>query len=397
MRFEDRLARTARALMGMGIGVGAAGCDGGTDDPPTETGTAFAGVCEGDPLPVDHYLVLGWVTVPPGTACPDAADAQLQVFGCTFFEWQGITCGFERVDPNQVFVDDGYGGYFANATTAPTTTSYTDGVVVDVCYYEGVFYQDPSHPTCGRPLWADGAPVVAPVRTTGSRWRTGPAPAVDALTAAEREAIGHYWLEVATLEHASIASFSVFALDLMALGAPPELLRDAHAAARDEVDHAARAFALASAYLDRPLSPGRLAVPPRGPADGHTVAMALVREGCVAETLAAIDAAARLAGTTDPAVRETLAQIVADESAHAALAWRTLTWLLTDADADLRATLRAAFAAEAERWCGAGGDDTAAPTAAATAHGLVSARARSDALRRGWREVVQPAWDALAV
>ena len=67
MRFEDRLARTARALMGMGIGVGAAGCDGGTDDPPTETGTAFAGVCEGEPLPVDHYLVLGWVTVPPGT------------------------------------------------------------------------------------------------------------------------------------------------------------------------------------------------------------------------------------------------------------------------------------------------------------------------------------------
>ncbi len=210
IRFEDRLRATLVSVMGLAlVGAGVVGCGpgGGPGDPKLE------GMCEGDPAPDDYYLYTGFVTISPGTECPDAADAQLEVNGCTFYEWEEITCGFEEVKRDQVYIDDGYGGHYVDAGNTPT--GYTAGPVVDVCFYEGVFYQDPNHPTCGRPLLRDGEMVTASVHTGTSGWLSGELPVTGDLTPDDRSAVAAYWLECAVMEHASVASFSHFSLDLM--------------------------------------------------------------------------------------------------------------------------------------------------------------------------------------
>ncbi|MFT5460280.1 MAG: hypothetical protein ACI9K2_006797, partial [Myxococcota bacterium] len=122
---------------------------------------------------------------------------------------------------------------------------------------------------------------------------------------------------------------------------------------------------------------------------------ALVREGCVGESLAAIECAARAAGCTVPAVREVLDTLVRDESRHAALAWRTLRWLLDDdADGAVRLRVGAVFAELADRYgvpaLGAAG------TADAQAHGLLTDAEVASVHARGWAEVIAPSWAALA-
>ena len=50
-----------------------------------------------------------------------------------------------------------------------------------------------------------------------------------------RLALGAWWAEIAALEHASVASFARFTLQLLSLGAPPELLADVGQASADEI------------------------------------------------------------------------------------------------------------------------------------------------------------------
>ena len=47
---------------------------------------------------------------------------------------------------------------------------------------------------------------------------------------------------------AEIASFARTSLDLLALGAPADLVAETHRAALDEIEHARIAYALASAF-----------------------------------------------------------------------------------------------------------------------------------------------------
>ena len=86
---------------------------------------------------------------------------------------------------------------------------------------------------------------------------------VSALAARDRITLAHGWRHDAALEHASIASFAAFALDLMALGAPADLVARAHAAALDETRHASLCYAIATAYDGDPRGPGALAIPRR--------------------------------------------------------------------------------------------------------------------------------------
>lgn len=64
------------------------------------------------------------------------------------------------------------------------------------------------------------------------------------------------------------------------------------------------------------------------PASLHDVAGLCLLEGCVGETLAALDAAEALASATDPHVRAALARIADDERRHAELAFRFVAWAL---------------------------------------------------------------------
>jgi hypothetical protein len=181
----------------------------------------------------------------------------------------------------------------------------------------------------GRPFLVAGAARLAPT-TVRTDWSArGLEPDLADLTLSERQRLGDHWLRVAQMEHASIAAFARFTLHLLALGAPSELVVGSNRAMLDETEHARFAFALASAFLGREVGPGIL--PIEGALDSADLGAflaTLLREGCIGETRAAVEAREMLDATRDPAVREVLETIATDETRHAALAWRTLEWLL---------------------------------------------------------------------
>ena len=75
-------------------------------------------------------------------------------------------------------------------------------------------------------------------------------------TDARDAVVAAHYAEVAAGEHASVASFAHVSLELMAYGAPAELLVDTHRAALDEIEHARMAYALASEYGGCAMGPG---------------------------------------------------------------------------------------------------------------------------------------------
>jgi hypothetical protein len=201
---------------------------------------------------------------------------------------------------------------------------------------------------CGRPFFVAGEARIAPAIARND-WTIAAKPRLPEL--ATRRALAAYWTEIGQFEHASVASFARFALQLLSLGAPPRLLADTRAALADELVHARLAFGLASAYAGAPVGPGALAVERcvgRG-ADRRAILEGLIVAACVGETLASIEAQEAALQASDPVVRRTLQTIADDELRHARLGWRALAWMLDDADASLRRfalrTLAAAIAA----------------------------------------------------
>jgi hypothetical protein len=262
----------------------------------------------------------------------------------------------------------------------------------------------------GRPFLVGGEARVATAEAgPGARgWTAGDAPSLADLTPAQRAALAEAWTTDALHEHASIASFSRFSLDLLAAGAPADLIELAHRAALDEVRHARLCFALASAYAGRDLGPGPLPLDgpvhdggdPQTPATGVSVdgslaalAASTFAEGCVGETVAAVVAAEQLARATDPAVRAALAEIAADEARHAELAWRTLSWAVQRGGPEVctavERSLAALLASDARR----AGDD-AAP-AGLSPHGRLDATDKARAAASAMEEIVLPAARAL--
>ncbi len=162
-------------------------------------------------------------------------------------------------------------------------------------------------------------------------------PDLTALSETERAALTAWWGGIAALEHASVASFARTTLQLLALGAPADILGDTQRAAVDEVHHAQLAYGLASACAGRPLGPAALPLDDISLAtDRRTFIVELIDEGCVGETLGAAEADV-IAEASDPAIAAVGRTLSADEARHAALAWRTLKWLLDGADRETRA------------------------------------------------------------
>jgi hypothetical protein len=123
-----------------------------------------------------------------------------------------------------------------------------------------------------------------------------------------------------------------------------ELLTQAQRAALDEIEHARIAYALASHYAGQPLGPAGFDAC-TAPIDGELegVLVALVEEACVGETVGVAEASYLAAVATDPTAARVHARIAKDETRHAALAWRTLSWGLERADAGTRDRVAEAF------------------------------------------------------
>ncbi|HWO25730.1 MAG TPA: hypothetical protein VNO30_43625 [Kofleriaceae bacterium] len=254
----------------------------------------------------------------------------------------------------------------------------------------------------GRPARVEGEACLPDVGAGGS-WRApGLVPAVDALPRALRDRLSAAWVTAAREEHASIAAFANLSLRLLALGAPPDLVADAHAAALDEIRHAQLSFELASAYADAPLAPTRFADAARMSASGDKAALALetLLDGCINETVAAALADEGAALAADPAVAAALRGIAADEARHAELAWRIVAWCVRSGDRAASAALLAALHATAAAADAADADaDADAATDARdelAAHGVLGDAAIAAARAGVLREVVAPCLAALA-
>lgn len=150
------------------------------------------------------------------------------------------------------------------------------------------------------------------------------------MTPAQKAYLANRWGEAALAEHASVAAFSRFVLQLMGLGAPPRMLQQALDAAKDEVGHAQACFAIAGRFMGEPVGPGPLLLAPTlwRTEQPLKVMQDAIFEGCVAETVAAYSARAALEATADQPIRAVLCGIVEDEFRHSDFSWTFVAWML---------------------------------------------------------------------
>jgi hypothetical protein len=360
---------------------------------PSPEGTATEPVQEPTPAPEPTAVAteptafpLDMPSCPSGKWCSDAATARKlaapdarKVDGCveTFF-WNGKNEAeaFKELPRYEVQISHDAQGTSVRRKAGAATA----------CCYNWVL-------PCpgGRPLLAaegQGVSLLAELRP-GSTWCAAAHAPCD-LDDELRRSLGAAWLEDALAEHASVAAFARAALELMALGAPPELLADCHAAALDEIDHARLCFALAERYLGTAYEPGALpAVAPRR-ADFALLAVATFEEGCVGETIAALVAARGHDGASDSAARAALARIAEDEGRHAALAWRTLDWALERGGDEAARAVTQVAARLRPRAPHESADDPRA-----LAHGRLGAGAQQRARHDAWIDVIDPILEAM--
>jgi len=216
------------------------------------------------------------------------------------------------------------------------------------------------------------------------------ASALDALT---RAALAEGWSQLGLLEHASIAAFARFTLQLLGLGAPHALVLESNQALFDETRHAQLCFGLAASFGSSAAGPGKLdsqgALARTSLSD---VVLDTFLEGCIGETVAALEASEALAVATLPAVRQVLSQIAEDEARHAALAWRFVAWGTAQAPALIEG-LRERLQRELERAaqaCTALAQHALPASDDLAMGGLLSNAVRAELRLQALREVVAP-------
>lgn len=194
----------------------------------------------------------------------------------------------------------------------------------------------------GRPLTTEDGPRLARAQASSGWTHTGLD--LDAFPARARARAASQWTRAALAEHASVASFARFTLELLAVGAPADLVARASRAQADEVRHAREAFEVAGALSGVAVGPDALDLSGALPTSTSLADLvrATVIEGCVHETISAaqVAEAARCAGPH--ALRDVLQRTADDEGEHAALAWATVRWALT-IDPSLADVVRDAF------------------------------------------------------
>jgi len=251
-------------------------------------------------------------------------------------------------------------------------------------------------PPEGRPFVIDGRERLAMLADRDD-WAGGSGGFVVAEPTMHRTAIAAAWAEQALAEHASIAAFARFILQLLACGAPPSLVSSANVALGEEIEHAQLCFALASRFAGRAIGPTALDVHGAlaGSDDFDEVVLATVREGCIAETISAwrITLAARYA--RDPSLAAALERMAAQELEHAALAWRLLAWALPRASASLRQRVATTLREPARHVPRAPALAVGVPDREWRAHGILPRSEHAAAAQHALRELVAPLTDAL--
>jgi len=144
------------------------------------------------------------------------------------------------------------------------------------------------------------------------------------------------WLQQGLAEHASIASFSRFSLDLISLAAPSFLIELVHQASLDEIRHSKIAFDLANMFLSamgdehehhgKCVNPAMIATHHINvDANCHRILTDLINGGCFNELVSALQS---LTDAKNLKSKQLLYSVAMDEVKHCSLAWIAMTWIL---------------------------------------------------------------------
>lgn len=287
---------------------------------------------------------------------------------------------------------------FACVTARDECLSHDDCTDGKSCWYANG-KRSCETPTCaiGRPFLVQSEIRVASIRN-GSGWRGDELrrdTRAQDLPRPLRAKIASHYLHNGLMEHASIAAFARFSLQLMGLGAPRDLVMQSIAAQADELRHAELCFSVAAQVTDPQgrasrLEPAELNLNSALDASSpEQVLITTILEGCIGETVAAALAEEAALLCADPALRAMHRQIASDEARHAQLAWRSVAWLLSAYPALKPVAARQFSAAAASRH--AETPEAPATTARLEAYGVLS-RERSAALHNAvLRDVIGPA------
>lgn len=365
-------------------GAAAASASSGPELPVNDSGTGEPVVAE----PVAKTTIdPRYLDPPQPTPEPIAPDARPRAT-CPSGQWCGVVdppdtgqdavlgcppSANPRVKPIAPAKPDGPGGPRTTFDVEVTKAKRAAGVG-GACCYDWVI-------PCpgGRALRDGDVAVQASFADVAPRRVAGRTPHPEAAAA---------WLSDAGFEYTSVASFARAALELMAVGAPAELIRDCHLAALDELRHAEVCAEIAWSLGAAPVVPR--VVPALAPREASWVRIAVdtFLEGCVGETLAALVLRAAAAECPEPELRAALEAIAEDEERHAALAWRTLRVALERGGEPVVEALHEAAAGARP------GPEAAARVGLADATlrrcGRLDAHAQEQLRRRGWCDVIDP-------
>jgi hypothetical protein len=238
----------------------------------------------------------------------------------------GCAPGMLCISPVDSFCGTPRPSTFQCQTEADECAGPADCAESAMCQHNGERFVCTSRPVCGRPFLV-GAEARTAAEAAGHGWDHSKLDRVVALTLAERAVVAAHYRAAALMEHASIAAFARFTLELVALGAPAELVSASVSAMTDETAHTRLCVELADRYSDTAFSPGVLDVTNAlSEPDLLAVVDRAVLEGIFGETSAALEAAWARDAAEDEAVRHALTIIAEDESRHAALAVRFIAW-----------------------------------------------------------------------
>ena len=198
----------------------------------------------------------------------------------------------------------------------------------------------------GRPFEVAGEVRLASPRTADG-WADTLALAASELAPHVRERLVARWADTAAAEHASVASFSRFNLELMSLGAPSSLVASSTRAIGDEIRHARFSYGVASALGGAPLAPAPLSVAGAldRSGDPSEILIAAILEGCINETICAVRVRLAAEDVIDADLAQRMRDVGDDESRHAELSWAFVRWML-----ESRPELRALAAATFDGW-----------------------------------------------
>ncbi len=239
----------------------------------------------------------------------------------------------------------------------PTIEEQTPSLVDGQCCYKVRYHCSGQVVGCnysGRPLVIEGRPLLGGTRSTGKHgWVDPNLPPVDptTLTPRERNILALHYAHVGASEYASIAGFQRFFLDLVANCAPPELIWvqipvgckfgfciyspvpvpvPVPEVRFMPFDHERLdVYQVSLEFIDRAQHPPHARGNPVH-RDLYALSVATIQEGCTVETLSACLLSEAQHRATEKGVRVALSRMCRDEHRHAALAWRTLSWALSE-------------------------------------------------------------------